>query len=65
VLFAPSSGEETRDYLLGSAREGLDNAVSQGRRWRGQARKAAATAKQKFNDVTDAGVEAFDEARGA
>jgi gas vesicle protein len=65
VLFAPSSGEQTRDYLLESAREGLDNAVSQGRRWTGQARKVATQAKQKLNDAAGAGVKAFDEAREA
>jgi len=65
LLFAPSSGEDTRDYLLGTAREKLDTAVSQGQKWTRSARKAAASAKQTLSAAADAGEDAYNDARTA
>jgi len=33
LLFAPSLGEETRDYLSGTLKKGLNDAASTGKRW--------------------------------
>src|SRR6266478_43932 len=33
MLFAPASGEDTREYLTGSLKPGLDGAASTGKRW--------------------------------
>jgi gas vesicle protein len=46
VLFAPQSGDDTRDYLIGSAKDGLDSAVATGQKW-------AKRAQDGFNDATD------------
>jgi gas vesicle protein len=62
LLFAPKSGEETRDYLLDSAKEGLDAVVSQGQKWTGQAQKAAKNAKENVRSAAEAGKQAPDEA---
>jgi gas vesicle protein len=41
ILFAPKAGEELRGELYDNAREGLNQAVSKGREWAGQAQEAA------------------------
>jgi gas vesicle protein len=59
LLFAPASGEETRDYLGQKAREGRDkarDAVEQGREFYQRNRESVATA-------IDRGREAFQQAR--
>jgi gas vesicle protein len=59
LLFAPASGEETRDYLGQKAREGRDKAreaVDQGREFYQRHRENVSTA-------IDRGREAFQQAR--
>jgi gas vesicle protein len=59
LLFAPASGEETRDYLGQKARQGRDrarDAVDQGREFYQRHRETVATA-------IDRGREAFEQAR--
>lgn len=59
LLFAPASGEETREYLGQKAREGRDkarDAVDQGREFYQRNRETVATA-------IDRGREAFQQAR--
>ena len=59
LLFAPASGEETREYLGQKAREGRDkarDAVEQGREFYQRNRETVATA-------IDRGREAFQQAR--
>jgi gas vesicle protein len=59
LLFAPASGEETRDYLGQKARESRDkarDAASQGREFYQRHRETVATA-------IDRGREAFQQAR--
>jgi gas vesicle protein len=59
LLFAPASGEETREYLGEKAREGRDkarDAVDQGREFYQRNRETVATA-------IDRGREAFQQAR--
>ena len=66
VLFAPQSGEDTRDYLMGTAQDGLDQAVGtardgvdqirrSGRKW---ARRAQQTADDVRSHVQDAAEQA-------
>ena len=59
LLFAPASGEETRDYLSKKAREGKDkarDAMDQGREYYDRQRENLVTA-------VDRGREAFQQAR--
>jgi gas vesicle protein len=59
ILFAPASGEETREYLGKKAREGTDKAreaMEQGREYYEQQREHLTTA-------VDRGREAFQQAR--
>jgi gas vesicle protein len=62
VLFAPRSGEETREYIADTARSGVDGARAQGQRWARRAQKAVGHAREQIEAATDAGERAFDEA---
>jgi gas vesicle protein len=63
LLFAPRSGEETREYIADTARESLDGAVAQGQKWTRRAQRAASHAREQIEAATDAGERAFDQAR--
>jgi gas vesicle protein len=65
VLFAPKSGEETREFIAGGAREGLDRVTSKGKDWARTAQKTVDNLKDRVRDAADAGERAFDEARRA
>jgi len=58
VLFAPKSGEETRDYIAQNAKQGMDQAVSKGREWAQRAQQTVSDTadqmKEKFEDGKDA-----------
>jgi gas vesicle protein len=69
VLLAPKAGEETRDDIADSAKEGVDQAVSKGREWAGRAQKATSEAvneaKNQVRDAIDAGGQAYREAKNS
>jgi gas vesicle protein len=62
LLFAPRSGEETREYIADTARESLDGAVAQGQKWTRRAQRAASHAREQVEAATEAGERAFDQA---
>jgi gas vesicle protein len=62
ILFAPQSGEETRDYLVGTAQDRLDEAVSTGQKWADRAKKNVDDATDFVKDAADAGQRAYREA---
>ena len=57
ILFAPQSGEETRDQIVGGAQDTLDGAVSTGRKWVRRAKRnvddATDFVRQNLDDATD------------
>ena len=55
ILFAPQSGEDTRDYLVGTAQDKLDQAVSTGQKWANRAKKNVDDATDFVKDAADAG----------
>jgi gas vesicle protein len=66
VLFAPKSGEETREFLAQKADEGKDFAQKKARELRERAedlvdrgKQAATRQKESFSAAVDAGREAF------
>lgn len=63
VLLAPNSGEETRDFLLEKANDGINAAVSTGQKLARRAEKAVDNAKNIVRDATAAGGQAYDEAK--
>jgi len=62
LLFAPRSGEETRDFIADTARDSLDGAVAQGQKWTRRAQRAAIHAREQVEAATEAGERAFDQA---
>jgi len=76
VLFAPQSGEDTRDYLVGTAKDGLDQAVgtardgvdrvtSAGRKWVRRAQETVEDARDQVQDAAEQGGKAFRAAKNA
>ena len=76
LLFAPASGEETRDRIRSTAQDGVDELTDRGRTAVRRARKnvadakdyvnrSVADAKDYVNDVADSAEVAFREARKA
>jgi gas vesicle protein len=65
LLFAPSSGEETRDYLTGTVKQGLHDAASTGRRWTRRAQEKVDDVKANVAGAVEAGEKAYRTARDA
>jgi len=65
LLFAPSSGEETREYISGTVKQGLDDAASTGRRWTRRAQEKVDDVKANVADAVEAGGKAYRTARNA
>ncbi len=65
VLFAPQSGEDTRDYLSDTAQEGVDEAVTRGKTLVRRARRNINDAKEFVSEVADTAEGAFRDARNA
>lgn len=65
LLFAPQSGEETRDYLIRSAKDGVDGALAAGQKWTRRAQDGIDQAREQVRHATDVGERAFREAKNA
>ena len=65
LLFAPQSGEDTRDLIRGTAQDGVDEAVDRGKSVIRRVRKNMGDAKEFLNDVADTAEGAFHDARNA
>lgn len=65
VLFAPSSGEETREFLADAAHDGVDRAISKGQRWARNARETVDDVQTQLRDATDTGRRAYEQAKNA
>ena len=65
ILFAPKSGEETRQYLIDSATDTLDGALATGRKFRKRATRAVNDIAERVMDATEAGDQAYRKAKSA
>jgi gas vesicle protein len=65
VLFAPRSGDDTREYVLESAKDGVDGAVAVGQKLTQRAQQGVAEAKGRVRQAKNAGEEAFREAKNS
>ena len=72
ILFAPQSGEDTREYLKGAAKDRLNdtrerfgNAVESGKDFARQAQDSVEGVKGHLKDVADAGQRAYRDAAKA
>ena len=59
LLFAPASGEETRDYLAGTLKQGIDNAASMGKQWTRRAQETVDDVKTDVAEAVEAGEKAY------
>jgi gas vesicle protein len=65
LLFAPSSGEETRDYISSSVKKGVDDIASTGKRWTRRAQETVSDVKASVAGAVEAGQEAYRTVRDA
>ena len=63
MLFAPASGDETRDYILTSANDGLERAVEAGQKLTQRAKAGITQAKDRVRDAKETGEQAYREAK--
>lgn len=55
ILFAPQSGEETRDYILKGARDGFDGAVDTGKEYARRTQEGVNQAKEYARNAVETG----------
>jgi gas vesicle protein len=65
LLFAPSSGEDTRDYISSTVKKGMDDAASTGKRWKRRAQETVDDVKVTVAGAVEAGQEAYRSVRDA
>jgi len=65
MIFAPKSGEETREIIAETVQEELDKATSTGKKWARAAQKTVEQAREQVQDAVDIGERAFNAARRA
>jgi gas vesicle protein len=65
LLFAPASGEDTRDYISNTVKKGVDDMASTGKRWSRRAQASVDDVKATVVGAMEAGKEAYRAVRGA
>jgi gas vesicle protein len=65
LLFAPASGKKIRGYITRTAKHGLDDAASTGKRWSRLAQDTVDDVKSSVAGVVEAGQKAYRTARDA
>jgi gas vesicle protein len=65
LLFAPASGKKTRSYITRTAKQGLDDAASTGKRWSRRAQETVVDVKDNIAGALEAGQKAYRTARDA
>jgi gas vesicle protein len=65
LLFAPTSGKKTRQYITRTAKQGLDDAASASKRWSRRAQETVDDVKANVAGVVEAGQKAYRTARDA
>jgi len=65
LIFAPSSGEDTRKYTTGTVKQGLHGVAATGKRWTCRARETMDDVKASVAGAVDAGEKAYRTARDA
>jgi gas vesicle protein len=61
ILFAPKSGEETREDIAGTVNDGIDEVRARTARAARNARRFADQAREQVNEAIEAGVEEYRE----
>jgi gas vesicle protein len=61
LLFAPKSGDQTREDISANVRKKIDKAAAKGREWKQQAQEAAELLKERIQGATEAGKRAYED----
>jgi gas vesicle protein len=65
VLFAPRSGNDTREYLVESAQEHLDGAIAAGHKFTQRAQEGMDQIKGQVRQAADVGARAYRQAKNS
>ncbi len=65
VLFAPRSGDDTREYILESAKDGVDRVVAAGQKLTQRAQQGLEETKGRVRQAKKVGEDAFREAKNS
>jgi gas vesicle protein len=65
LLFAPQSGEETRDYLLGGVRDVVDDAVATGLHTTRRVRETVGEVADQLKEAASGGERAYSKVKEA
>ncbi len=65
LLFAPQSGEETRDLIAEKAQQGRDYIIEKTKQFRNKAQDLGQNAKDQLQQAVQAGQSAYHEAKGS
>jgi len=65
MLLAPKSGQETRDQIAGTVKDGLDNAIAAGQDITYRAQQTLDDARERVKEATAAGEQAYRKAKSS
>jgi len=65
ILFAPKSGEDTREFIRSSTRDAVDSALAQGQDWTRSAQRKVEKVRDSLQDAADEGQHAYRQAKNA
>ena len=63
ILFAPRSGADTRNYISGSAKDGLDGAMTAAQKLTRRAKQSVNRAKDRVSHAREVGERAYRETK--
>jgi gas vesicle protein len=63
ILLAPKSGKDTRDQIVGTVKEGLDEAMAKGQKLTRRVQQTLDDARERVKDAADAGEQAYRDAK--
>jgi gas vesicle protein len=63
MLLAPKSGQETRDQIKGTVKDGIDNALATGQDLANRAQQGLDDARERVKEATTAGEQAYRKAK--
>jgi len=63
ILLAPKSGKDTRDQIVGTVKDGLDDAMAKGQKITRRVQQTLEEARERVRDAADAGEKAYRDAK--
>src|ERR1700674_1847018 len=63
ILLAPKSGKDTRDQIVGTVKDGLDEAMAKGQKLTRRVQRTLDDARELVKDAADAGEKAYQDAK--